>query len=355
MMNGDYAMDEQNDLNNVKEFLMGSPVYAMSLGNKELFHSNFWVWLMNHKHEYASVFFPDISVGEIEEITREEGHRDLTIWLKDQSVYVIENKLKSIPYEEQLENYTTALQKKNIKFKGGLLAGIESCGLPSKWAFKTYKDIGEELRKKAKQLDQPSPFEQNLIIQYANMIIKINDFISQKTQENKFVFGKLDEEKELHLDDIVKKIQAERFKKYLENNKSELEDVPGTKLEITTGFSYGEAMINVFYKLEAYNIGITIQGCQFRRVISKSGKAEEIFKFGKQKKYFEEDTQNLEKHGKVSMRKKYCKYDGSLEKGSTKNTHIYQWWSIGEEATFQDLWDKIKENMKVAKTCIRKQ
>lgn len=33
-----------------------SPIYAMSLGSKELFHSNFWAWLMKTDPKFISIF-----------------------------------------------------------------------------------------------------------------------------------------------------------------------------------------------------------------------------------------------------------------------------------------------------------
>jgi hypothetical protein len=66
--------------------LKSSPVYAMSLGSKELFHSNFWAWLMEQdscKEEFIKFFFEDLQVDKIYDIAREQGHRDLTIWTCD--------------------------------------------------------------------------------------------------------------------------------------------------------------------------------------------------------------------------------------------------------------------------------
>ena len=40
--------------------LKHSPIYAMSLGSKELFHSNFWKWLITEDFNFASVFFDDL-------------------------------------------------------------------------------------------------------------------------------------------------------------------------------------------------------------------------------------------------------------------------------------------------------
>ena len=55
------------------EKLKKSPVFAMSLGSKELFHSNFWAFLMEHKDYKALLYslFPELEPSEKVEIRRE--------------------------------------------------------------------------------------------------------------------------------------------------------------------------------------------------------------------------------------------------------------------------------------------
>ena len=55
-----------------------SPIYAMSLGSKELFHSNFWAWLMRRNPEFIKTFFPKFR-SQKPSVEREEKHRDITI------------------------------------------------------------------------------------------------------------------------------------------------------------------------------------------------------------------------------------------------------------------------------------
>lgn len=50
-------MIKEEIINKLKQ----SSVYNMSLHNKELFHSNFWWWLMDNYPEFIPVFFP---IGE---------------------------------------------------------------------------------------------------------------------------------------------------------------------------------------------------------------------------------------------------------------------------------------------------
>lgn len=63
-----------------QKFLKESLVFRMSLGSKELFHSNVWGWLIENDKEFMKVFIPSFSdTSIIESVKREECDRDLVI------------------------------------------------------------------------------------------------------------------------------------------------------------------------------------------------------------------------------------------------------------------------------------
>lgn len=100
--------------------LKKSPIFAMSLGAHELYHSNFWAWIAeNYAMEFVELFFP-ILKGKTVQVNWEAGNRDITFECDGKS-YVIENKLKSMPTKEQLCKYEKGLAG---KFQGGVLTGI---------------------------------------------------------------------------------------------------------------------------------------------------------------------------------------------------------------------------------------
>ena len=93
-----------NEIKKLKE----SPVFALTLGAKELCHSNFWKWLIDKDKNFAKVFFKEIDVDKIDSVSREKEHMDLVVETKNGDYiggYIIENKLKSLPDKEQLEDY----------------------------------------------------------------------------------------------------------------------------------------------------------------------------------------------------------------------------------------------------------
>lgn len=87
-----------------------SPIANISLASKELFHSNFLAWAFNTYPTTLNAVLNCTglkarSSDESVEVTREEKNLDLVVRVGDNRVVVIENKLKSLPYSEQLRLY----------------------------------------------------------------------------------------------------------------------------------------------------------------------------------------------------------------------------------------------------------
>lgn len=63
-------------MNNIDKKLNKSPLFAMSKGSMELFHSNFWSWLINEiDKEYVLAFVKDrmIDFNNIKNTEREKN------------------------------------------------------------------------------------------------------------------------------------------------------------------------------------------------------------------------------------------------------------------------------------------
>ena len=109
--------------------LRKSSMFHFSLGSKELFHSNFLHWLSETDwhffvnvmrclagHKDSAFWWEDDKYKDKIEVRREFKHFDLSIWLLDNKekedeeerwipVFVLENKVKTLPYKEQLKKY----------------------------------------------------------------------------------------------------------------------------------------------------------------------------------------------------------------------------------------------------------
>lgn len=112
----------------ILDSLGGLAIFKLSLGSKELFHSNFleFLWdfdeacflnMINTLLDKPLPIRPDIQY----ELGREKENFDICIFHKEGNciIYdlILENKVKSIPYKEQLEKYEERIAKKNSQKK----------------------------------------------------------------------------------------------------------------------------------------------------------------------------------------------------------------------------------------------
>lgn len=116
-----------SNLESIIVALNSNPMFHMSLGSKELFHSNFLAFLWNQNHKAFLIMLntllphdKKIDVTRIMKqndltLDRERENFDICIYHKKGKsiIYdiVIENKVKSIPFKEQLESYEKKLRE----------------------------------------------------------------------------------------------------------------------------------------------------------------------------------------------------------------------------------------------------
>ena len=97
-------MDKNVILKNIED-LSNNAMFAMSQTSKELFHSNFWAWLLRkYPKIFTKVFYPKYDGKSKVEVFREKSHFDLMLKIDDEFI-IIENKFKSMPSKEQLDKY----------------------------------------------------------------------------------------------------------------------------------------------------------------------------------------------------------------------------------------------------------
>lgn len=201
------------------EELKKSPVYNMSLHNKELFHSNFWAWLMDNYPEFISVFFPieenilkDKKKNTDYWLLREYKNTDLALKIKKDDgskkfdVYVIENKLKSLPSEEQLKKYSeniefkldknkTKISTENLFKKGYLISFIRpsffeqdqsvKCIQGKIWKYISYDEVINKLKSKLNNKKFiKTKYHKSIINDYINIVEKIFDILSSILTES---------------------------------------------------------------------------------------------------------------------------------------------------------------------------
>lgn len=283
------------DLSNIKSHinrLKESPIYCMSLGSKELFHSNFWAYLMNN-NEYKrliNLFFPTLRIEDVAfPVTRENKNRDIVITSKDGREYIIENKIKSYPDLEQLIRYSTD------SLVEGVVTGINKppFELPVKWRFISYRDVAQYLRNISS-----SGFLHDVVSEYCNNLDSINfllEFAMKETEGYLTFWSETTESyNEIGLRDVYRKLKADDF---IRNGFGKLKDKYEEAaikhnwiFKIERGFNHCKPTINFIFYSQNNNksIGVQIEQHDFRIFAKRDGlSAKENFNLFSELGWFE--------------------------------------------------------------------
>ena len=204
------------------EYLKTSPVFSMSLGSKELFHSNFWAWIIEQEYgkSFIRVFFPSFDLNNFSYIKREDNHRDLVIHDKDGHEFVIENKIKSYPSKEQLDGYHCYM---------GAITGISKppFKLDDKWCFVSYKEISSGINEIINVVDDP--YVKSLLSDYLKVLNAINDTLDYSVLNTKEMLIFWDDDikqlAEIRMLDVFRKLKADDFVSRCEGIRDDMESL----------------------------------------------------------------------------------------------------------------------------------
>lgn len=351
-------------MENLIDKLKNNPLHYMSLGSKELFHSNFWAWLIDYNKRFVECFFPGFDVNNINRVAREEGKRDVTIWTKDNKAYVIENKFKSIPTFEQLENYQNKL---GVLFEQGILTGIYDNGVLSKvnsgkWRFLSYKEIAGQIRRILKSTENDKDmFEYQLIDKYIDYLQDLDNILTdylmqyqkELIQSSSLAFNKMED---LKLGDLCKKLNMQMFLKDVNSiDISSQLDLKDIVWEADTDFTRKESLISCRLKVKdidnytTLEIGVQIQGNQYRRFFSKCSPSidktddELDIRFLIENNWFGKVLEDKTLLGHPTALKSSC----NTYYEQNKYLMRYQYWFI-DNYSFEHLKNEIFKDMKFA-------
>ena len=199
-------MDNKEIFSREVEKLKKSPIFTMSLGSKELFHSNFWAFLMEHNDYKALLYslFPELMPSEPVEIKREYKNRDIVI-LYCNKEFVIENKIKSYPDLEQLKRYG---EDPNMAL--GIVTGINKppFELPKKWKYVSYSAIAKMIR----DLKTNDEYLKSIVLDYCDVLDSINNLMNLSLKETEgrlsYCTPSIDLLDDVRLMDVFRKLKA---------------------------------------------------------------------------------------------------------------------------------------------------
>lgn len=273
-------------------YLEKSPIFASSLGSKELFHSNIWAYLIEQNTRYLNVFFKGLDIENDpdvkKEVYREKLNMDVIVEVES-DVFVIENKIKSLPREDQLKDYAATIDtSKEFSVSGRklfCLTGIPKDKpkfLKDPWNYYAdYKYISEKI----KEVTRAIPFNEgtkhfwSFALEYAEMINNLSDLLAEKEKELEGVFyfpqyykenGELKTiQEKLRIDDILQKLNADQFR---EKVMDKLRGIDSTIVG-NSGYTNQRSLAEFYYEathiidkknIEYFRIGVQIQNAQFR-------------------------------------------------------------------------------------------
>ena len=215
--------NEQKVLENLRENAM----FKMSLGSKELFHSNFLKFLWNlDKTKFIAVInqmadteiFSGINDGTEYFLSREKENFDLCIYHEEESSksgktkakydLIIENKVKSIPDKKQLDNYK---KKSDGQAKYILLSLVENFedkeAIEKDWEIVHYGDLSNAIKEKYG--------ESNIYIKDYCAFIELMHSLQKEIVPNNFtqqsLWADYDEYKSYRLHDLYIKLRGLKF------------------------------------------------------------------------------------------------------------------------------------------------
>jgi hypothetical protein len=291
------------ELKKTLDLLKSSPLFNLSLSSRELFHSNFLYWVaLNYKNEFGKMFSEYIkkqpSNYTINNPQREKNHIDLSFSYINGQVVIIENKVKSLVYKEQLTRYS----KKNDENNNYILlclskpllieSNLEFKKTESPWLLLSYKELVIKLRDLGDNI-YDNNYHKDIINDYClfiNCLIEI-DKLCETSEDDKFNFHdiKKDEiynslfESQVRLHDFYLKKKYELFaylvfsklkshgKNIIDFGNSMIWENEIPIIYIEYGMTRGCGLMSLKYLID-YNLalGIQIQGEHYRMFIDNA-------------------------------------------------------------------------------------
>ena len=174
-------MGNYNELLTLRNKIENTLNYQLSLSNLELYHSNLFAVVLEKSEFINHKFFNDvidINKKYIDlKVYREKNSIDLTIEVIDEDrkthVIFIENKVKSLPDENQLIRYS----EKDSNAKGILLSLVEpGFELPKSWFRRSYRELIDYYNDLLEKVDETFRL---FLIDYIDYMKNVEKFIEK--------------------------------------------------------------------------------------------------------------------------------------------------------------------------------
>lgn len=279
----------------IKKTLLSSPLFHLSLSSKELFHSNFLGWLGESYPAFFLAVFRELSCtlrfsADDFVLKREYENFDLCLLDTDDGhiLFILENKVKSMPRAEQLKEYESKAMKKQKSIPEDLMLLSLVTEFPDKeeieqgpWKVRHYDQLGEALQKH-KDLLAADPYAIALVNDYCVFIGSLHALAQSWRLDfsSPFLLTKeeLDFSQQLRVGDLQDKVRYSQMFERLNRRLQEVYQVVQNtdvkfiekdsdyhhKVYISYGFTHAQGLLEAKVKIcEDYILLIQIQGNKY--------------------------------------------------------------------------------------------
>jgi hypothetical protein len=265
--------------------LRAEPLFHASLGSKELFHSNLLAWFADSfPRDAAAVFrawgtaLPRAAAMPSE---RESTHLDLVLHLPGLAPLAIENKVFSVPNDEQLSRYDEgAISRRGLAghLPSKVLLSLISPGWTEYqgWRWVSYRKLASALDRRVSQVKIADEFAGDVLDHYVRLIrllVQLVDLLGTPTPEAPFL---LPPAITAHLDRarLSAAVQKARASLVVRELQRAIAAQGGVAAEIDHGFTRGTVLLEGFHRLAPKEndpssdfLGWQLQGSQFRLAV----------------------------------------------------------------------------------------
>ena len=376
--------------------LRHSPMFNLSMASKELFHSNMLYWISQTYREgflkMLNILHIDTSQWQGEwESHREKDHFDLSVSMNGKYLLVLENKVKSIPYKSQLDEYQEKAEKAEKESKPQYLLLSLCTDFAQKedmrqegWKIANYSDLATAIQCIIPSIQDD--YHRDMLKDYCFYIEhlhRIQQKWTLKLNEN-YRSAIVDNDEDIkQLNDVKKKVMVSKMAGYLleyiegaklaGNKEIEIKETEKTdspkeeigKVYINFGMTRSTGLIDLKVRVKGnlFQI-IQVQGLHFKYCVEVLGEDKEGMEvINSLIQYLSNETNNRELLTHAEARRiienKFLSHKDEsqdestvFEKSNSKkpfnkygNTFIYQYVNIKEDVTVGCILDKIIEQV----------
>jgi len=271
-----------NDLEQTIKEIQNQPIFYLSLTSKELFHSNFLQWLCSTdigKTKLRQL----LEIDDLYSFGREISGEKIQVEGKNKtpkadligydelgnSILVIENKVKDIPNQSQLENLKSSFVNQINKYV--ILSFIEPYfEIKEPFKFISYSDLRKELEKEL-VFDKEEGYEIELLKDYVKLIERIQKIVDSYNITGDYNFTI--QSRPIFFEQLNKINFWENYQRaaggyFREIVSARIRNIDKFQSILSnSSINHQKATINFYFEIQDFEIGIQLENNQFRRFI----------------------------------------------------------------------------------------